>query len=70
MSLSDIKKENRRKQAEDYICGLIEGCPALAECDTEMYDLPDWSLPVESYEEGLRKLMKKWRDKYEQRTTK
>jgi hypothetical protein len=67
MSLKDSKKELRIKQSEGYILGLIQKCPQLVDvCDLDMYNLPDWSLPVVEYEEKLRRTMNKWRKIYEQ----
>jgi len=70
MSLIDTKKEMGIKQANDYIIGLCDKCPELADiAPTEMYDLPDWELSIEKYEKELRIKLNKWKELYEQTRT-
>ena len=66
MSLIDTKKKMLVKKAETYINMLCDKCPELADTSTpEMYDLPDWSLPIEKFEKELSDTLKKWKGKYD-----
>ena len=66
MSLIDTKKKMLVKKAETYINMLCAKCPELADISTaEMYDLPDWSLPIEKFEKELSDTLKKWKGKYD-----